>query len=190
MILTYAEIADTAARKGERIVSPLVLAAGTAPSGSALRWPRRSRNWPSRTLRCSTPACLGERAVLRRDLHGRRRLSVLRAQACLSDAMPAAVPVFLRELADHGARRFQARAAARPLLPRLLLGDDAGDVRGRGDERGVDGGARRAHDDRKDAVGSALQPSRRRGADWLSAFDFRARPLPAIGRWRPSELEQ
>lgn len=28
MILTYAEIADTAARKGERIVSPLVLAAG------------------------------------------------------------------------------------------------------------------------------------------------------------------
>lgn len=30
MILTYAEIADTAARKGERIVSPLVLAAGYA----------------------------------------------------------------------------------------------------------------------------------------------------------------
>jgi predicted metal-binding membrane protein len=28
MILTYAEIADTAARKGERVVSPLVLAAG------------------------------------------------------------------------------------------------------------------------------------------------------------------
>lgn len=28
MILTYAEIADTAARKGERIVSPFVLAAG------------------------------------------------------------------------------------------------------------------------------------------------------------------
>jgi predicted metal-binding membrane protein len=30
MILTYAEIAETAARKGERIVSPLVLAAGYA----------------------------------------------------------------------------------------------------------------------------------------------------------------
>ena len=30
MILTYAEIADTAARKGERIVSPVVLAAGYA----------------------------------------------------------------------------------------------------------------------------------------------------------------
>ena len=28
MILTYAEIADTAARKGERVVSPLMLAAG------------------------------------------------------------------------------------------------------------------------------------------------------------------
>ena len=30
MVLTYAEIADTAARKGERIVSPFVLTAGYA----------------------------------------------------------------------------------------------------------------------------------------------------------------
>ena len=57
MILTYAEIADTAARKGERIVSPFVLAAGYTRSGSALP---RSRRWRNSCLHprgaCSMPA--------------------------------------------------------------------------------------------------------------------------------------
>ena len=35
MILTYAEIADTAARKGEPVVSPFVLAPAMPRSGSA-----------------------------------------------------------------------------------------------------------------------------------------------------------
>ena len=74
MILTYAEIAETAARKGEPVVSPLVLAAGyiavwlgaavvlaalqivLARAGAA-----RSRDG------------VGEPAVLRRGVHRRRR---------------------------------------------------------------------------------------------------------------------
>ena len=84
MIFTYAEIADTAAQKGERIVSPFVLAAGYtavwlgfavagdagAVRAHAARADRRRHG-------------LGERAVLGRDLHRRRALSVLRAQARL-----------------------------------------------------------------------------------------------------------
>ena len=44
MILTYAEIADTAARKNEQVVSPLMLAAGYTRCGSALPRRRRWRN--------------------------------------------------------------------------------------------------------------------------------------------------
>ena len=43
MILTYAEIADTAARKGERIVSPFVLAGRL--HGGVVRLCRPSRRW-------------------------------------------------------------------------------------------------------------------------------------------------
>ncbi len=85
MILTYAEIADTAARKGERIVSPFVLAGGYAAvwlgfargrraratrsharrAGSTAAWRRRARCCPARSSsppgstsspRSSTPA--------------------------------------------------------------------------------------------------------------------------------------
>ena len=74
MILTYAEIADTAARKGERIVSPFVLAAGyaavwlgfaVAADAGAIRVHARGA--------ARRRHGLGERAVLRRDLHRRRR---------------------------------------------------------------------------------------------------------------------
>ena len=43
MILTYAEIADTAARKGEPVVSPFVLAAGY--TAGLVRLCRCSRRW-------------------------------------------------------------------------------------------------------------------------------------------------
>ena len=110
MILTYAEIADTAARKGERIVSPFVLAAGYTR-----RVARLCRRRDAGAIRVHARRAarrrhgIGERAVLRRDLHRRRRLPVLRAQARLPHAMPAAVPVLLRQLGDHAARRVPAR---------------------------------------------------------------------------------
>ena len=92
MILTYAEIADTAARKGERIVSPFVLAAGYIAGVARLcRSPRRSRN--SRFTRAAlldSGMASASGLFSRRDLHRRRRLSILRAQARLPDAMPAA----------------------------------------------------------------------------------------------------
>src|SRR4051812_41624991 len=83
----------------------------------------------------ATRSCdaLREPAVLRRGVHRRRSLSVLRAEACLRHAMPAPVPFFLRQLDRGAAWRIPARSAAGPLLPWLLLGDDAADVRCRGD---------------------------------------------------------
>ena len=96
MILTYAEIADTAARKGERIVSPFTLAAGYT-----LVWLGFAAAATLAQFVFTRAALLerrygsGERIILGRDLHRRRRLSVLRAQARLPDAMPASVSVFL-----------------------------------------------------------------------------------------------
>ena len=46
MILTYAEIAETAARKGEPIVSPLCWPQAMSRSGSALRWSPPQRRPP------------------------------------------------------------------------------------------------------------------------------------------------
>ena len=145
MILTYAEIADTAARKGERIVSPFVLAAGYM-----LVW-----------LGFAAAATLAQFAFTRAALldtgmqsasglfsgaifigAGVYQFSALK-HACLTQCQKP-VPVLLHQLGDHAARRVPARPQAGPLLPRLLLGDDAGDVRGRCDERALDGGARHA----------------------------------------------
>ena len=160
MILTYAEIADTAARKGERVVSPFVLAAGymvvwlgfavaATVAQLALRAPRC----------CSMPAwprpadCSRARSSSRAGVY---QFSALK-HACLKQCQRA-VPVLLRQLGDHAARRVPARRQAGALLPRLLLGDDAGDVRGRRDERDLDGGARHRDDDREDRHRQAASP--------------------------------
>ena len=104
MILTYAEIADTAARKGEPAASPLLLAAGYvavwlgfASLLAALQLASDAR------LRCSTPRRRRQPAGLGRAFRRRRALSVLRAEARLPDAVPAAVPVLLRQL-DRASR--------------------------------------------------------------------------------------
>ena len=100
MILTYAEIADTAARKARaggvaarsdrglcRGLARLCACGGVAAIRAGARGPARRRQ---------------RRAARRRhDLSRRRPLSILRAQAGLPDAVPAAVSVLLFEL-DHG----------------------------------------------------------------------------------------
>ena len=79
--------------------------------------------------------------------------------ACLTQCQRP-FPFFFANWQTTAARRVPARRAAGPLLPRLLLGDDAADVRGRRDERGLDGGARHRHDDREDRPGDAsVMPS-------------------------------
>ncbi len=123
MILTYAEIADTAARKNERIVSPFVLAAGYT-----VVWFGFSliAALAQIAFTCGDVARhqhgVGERPVLRRDLYRRRRLPVLRAQARLSHAMPASVPVLLRQLGDHAARRVPARTASKASIASAAAG--------------------------------------------------------------------
>ncbi len=124
----------------------------TRAGGVAARFDRRlCRGLARLCTRCRVAAIrAGARGPARRrqrgtadrrhDLSRRRSLSILRVQAGLPDALPAAVSVLLFEL-DHGNERcVPARPAAGPGLSRLLLGDDAGDVRGRRDECGVDGG--------------------------------------------------
>ncbi len=123
MILTYAEIADTAARKGERIVSPFVLAAGYS-----VVW-----------LGFAAAATLAQFAFTRAALldagmasasglfsgaifigAGVYQFSALK-HACLQ-AMPAAVPILLRQLGDHAARRVPARRAARASIASAAAG--------------------------------------------------------------------
>ena len=83
---------------------------------------------------------VGQPLYLGRGVPRRRALPVLGAEARLRHAVPAAVPLLLRQLDRRSARRVPARSAPGALLPRLLLGDDAADVRGRADERRLDGG--------------------------------------------------
>ena len=59
MILTYAEIADTAARKREPVASPIILTAGYVGCGSALRLRRRRCNGCWREGVYSTAAAPG-----------------------------------------------------------------------------------------------------------------------------------
>ncbi len=114
MILTYAEIADTAARKGEHVVSPFVLAAGYAAGLVRLRCAGDGCAICADARRAfSTEHGFGQRPVLRRDVHRRRRLSVLRAQACLSAAMPFAIPILFHQLGDDAARRCSGSVCAR-----------------------------------------------------------------------------
>ena len=114
MILTYAEIADTAARKGERIVSPFVLAAGYTAVWLGFAVARDARAIAlTRAALLDSRHGVGQRLFSGAIFIGAGRLPVLRAQACLPDAMPAAVSVFLRQLGDDAARRVPARRRSR-----------------------------------------------------------------------------
>ena len=149
MILTYAEIADTAARKGERIVSPFMLAAGYT-----VVWLGFAAVATARAICALTRAALLDAGMASASglfsgaifiAAGAYQFSALK-HACLTQCQRP-FPFFFTHWATHAARRVPARPQAGPLLSRLLLGDDAGDVRGRRDERGLDGGARHRDDD-------------------------------------------
>ena len=111
MILTYTEIADTAARKSERIVSPFVLAAGYAVVWfgfsvfAALGQMRIDQGGVARSGHG-----LGEPAIVRCDFYLRRHLSILGAQACMSYAVPSSISGFLHELGYYACRSIQTRS--------------------------------------------------------------------------------
>ena len=123
MILTYAEIADTAARKGERIVSPFMLAAGytvvwlgfaAARDAGAIRAdPRRLLD----TGMASASALFSGAIFI-----GAGALSVLRAQARLPDAMPAAVSVFLRAIGRRRRAACSGSASSRGCIASAAAG--------------------------------------------------------------------
>ena len=178
MILTYAEIADTAARKAERV--GLADGSHRGLCGDLARLRARSQRVANRFSHSPQwpkfrpfEAPLSGAIFLAAGLY---QFSSLKA-ACLS-ALPAAVSVLFRELDHANARRLCARAAPRSLLPRLLLGADAGHVRGRHHECALDGGPWRAHDDREDvdhgavlARASALRSSQ--SASLFFAMEFK-----------------
>src|SRR5262249_16681562 len=78
----------------------------------------------------------------------------------------APISGFLHELDYDACRRIQGRGQARSLLCRLLLGDDASDVRGRSDEYHLDGRDRDRYDAWEDAYGSSLHTCHRCSAYW------------------------
>ena len=90
---------------------------------------------------------LGEPAIVWCDFYLRRHVSIFGAQTCVSYAVPSSVSRFLHELGYDSCRGIQTRSQARYLLCRVLLGDDAFDVRGRPNEYRLDGRYRHRHDD-------------------------------------------
>ena len=118
MILTYADIAATAARqKGEPVVSPAVLAAGyvTVWLGFAVCGDRPAMG-SSPVSPYANPGIAT--AAAGSFLPGAvflaaGALPVLPAQACLCVGVPAAVPVLLRQLDERAERRVRARVASR-----------------------------------------------------------------------------
>jgi hypothetical protein len=133
MILTYAEIAETAARKGEH-VAHLFTPCDRDPDCSHARRIARHRHY------------FGGCASDRSDFHRRRHLSILGAQTRLSHALPESIPVLFHKLGHDAPRRIPPRNEAGAVLSWLLLGDDAGDAGGRDHECRLDGRAGRGHD--------------------------------------------
>ena len=166
MILTYAEIADTAARKGERIVSPFVIAAGYSVVwlGFALLATVAQFLFTRAALldagMASASAVFSGAIFIGAGLY---QFSALK-HACLTQCRQP-FPFFLCALGNDAARRFSARIETRPLLPRLLLGAHGGDVCGRRHERHLDGGARDCDDAGKDRQRQSPDLRARRRAD-------------------------
>ena len=144
MIRTYCEIADTARSKGEPVVHPLVLVAGYLV-GLACGGARRL---PALTLSLQAVAGGGAaRSACRRRRRCRARrcraLPVQRPEGSLPREMPQPVRDPVLALERAAGRHLPARRRAGRLVPRLLLGADAGDVRRRRDEHLLDGADRR-----------------------------------------------
>src|SRR5262249_48220093 len=74
-----------------------------------------------------------------------------------------------RQLGDDAPRGIPSRREAGALLSWLLLGNDDGDVRSRGDEYCLDGWSCRGDDSRKAADGTTLRAGRGCGPghDWI-----------------------
>ena len=121
MVLTYAEIADTAARKGEPVVSPLVLTAGYVAVWLGFALAASVLQWALARAGLMTGGSVG-RALGGAIFIAAGLLSVLRAQAGLPDAVPAAVPVLLLELDRGTRRRVPARPAAGPAIASAAAG--------------------------------------------------------------------
>src|SRR5262249_23178312 len=108
-------------------------------------------------------------------------------------AVPARVPP-PGGLPDAALRPWAApglgpRHAPRPLLPRLLLGAHARDVRGRRRQPRLDGRARRRHARREDpALGPPARPLRRRRPGSLGIAGPAAAGLAAAGAARAVSL--
>ena len=166
MIFTYAEIADTAAGKGEPIVTPFVLAAGYTVVwlGFAALATLVQYGFTKATLLddgMASASGLFSGAIF--VAAGFYQFSALK-HACLRQCQ-SPFPFFFANWETTDARRVPAGHQAGDVLPRLLLGHDGGDVRGRHHERHLDGGARHRHDRREDADRHPLQPRHGRADD-------------------------
>ena len=141
MVLTYADIAETAARRASRRRLPLVLTAGYVAVwlGAAAVLTAAAR-----VAAAARPARRAHR--VRQPVHRGRAVPRAPALYQFSSAKHACLTHCQRPFRSssptgrRAARRVSARAAAGALLPWLLLGDDAADVRGRRDECRLDGG--------------------------------------------------
>ncbi len=102
MILTYAEIADTAARKGEPVVSPMVLSAGYALVWLGFALVAATGQW---MLTSASLPLGGDAARLAAGtiFLGAGLYQFSRAQAGLSGGVSAAISIFLFQL-DHRSR--------------------------------------------------------------------------------------
>ena len=99
---------------------------------------RPDRRWLQAPLSAMPVAGLAAPAALA----ARRSLPVQRPQGGLPEEMPQPVLDAVRALERASVAHLPARCRAGRLVPRLLLGADAGDVRGRHHERLLDGADR------------------------------------------------
>jgi hypothetical protein len=161
LIRIYCELVDTALAKGEPAVHPLVLLAGYLSV-----WLAASLAFAAATIAAQAGAGLQPLEPLA-GAAGRRNLAVHRVQGSLPQKMPEPVRDPVRALDGCAGRHIPARCRAGRCLPRLLLGADAGDVRGRYDERLLDGADCVVHAGRETGAGRAHDPDCRRHAACL-----------------------
>ena len=159
--------------------------AATSPSGR-----RSARSPSSATSSCTAavdavPALAGAPVAHRgQRARARRRLPVLEPEGPVPVEVPRARPVPARPLPPRRRGRLPARIRPRPVLPRLLLGADARDVRRRCRGALVDGRADRGDGVREDGPARA-SPHAGRGRSGCSRSRrsrSRSRGFPACSR--------